>query len=96
MFVRIVKMGFHAKEVKGFLNTFNAKKEHIRNTKGCQLLELYRDKNDPTVFFTYSYWEREIDLENYRNQPYLRVFGQKQKYDSTKNLRLGVLTKQSF
>ena len=72
MFVRIVKMGFHAKEVKGFLATFHAKKEHIRNTKGCQLLELYQDKNDRTVFFTYSYWEREIDLENYRKSALFR------------------------
>ena len=66
MLVRIVKMGFDAEEVDGFLSTFNAKKEHIRNTKGCQLLELYRDKSDPTIFFTYSYWDSEIDLENYR------------------------------
>jgi len=31
------------------------------------LLELYQDKNNPELFFTYSYWETEIDLENYRN-----------------------------
>ena len=66
MFVRIVKMGFHAEQIAAFLSTFNAKKERIRNRKGCQLLELYRDKNDPTVFFTYSYWDSEQDLENYR------------------------------
>ena len=29
-------------------------------------LELYRDKNDPTIFFTYSNWESEQHLENYR------------------------------
>ncbi len=36
----------------------------------CQeivFLELYQDKNDQTIFFTYSYWETEQDLENYRN-----------------------------
>lgn len=67
MFVRIVKMGFHSQHIDTFLMNFNAKKEFIRNTNGCQLLELYRDKNDPTIFFTYSYWETEQDLENYRN-----------------------------
>ncbi len=67
MFVRIVKMGFHNQHIDAFLINFNAKKEFIRNTNGCQLLELYRDKNDPTIFFTYSYWETEQDLENYRN-----------------------------
>ncbi len=67
MFVRIVKMGFQEKHIEAFLSNFNAKKEYIRNTKGCQLLELYRDKTNPTIFFTYSYWETEQDLENYRN-----------------------------
>lgn len=67
MFVRIVKMGFKPEKVEEFLIIFNAKKEFIRNNNGCQLLELYRDKNDPSIFFTYSYWETEQDLENYRN-----------------------------
>ena len=31
------------------------------------VLELYQDKTNPELFFTYSYWEREEDLENYRN-----------------------------
>ena len=59
MFVRIVKMGFHEENVTTFLEIFESKKEKIRNNKGCELLELYRDKNDPTIFFTYSYWEPE-------------------------------------
>ena len=67
MFVRIVKMGFHEEHTEAFLSIFNAKKEFIRNNKGCHLLELYRDKTDPSVFFTYSYWQTEQDLENYRN-----------------------------
>lgn len=67
MFVRIVKMGFHEENVDTFLSIFDDKKEIIRNNKGCQLLELYRDKTNPTIFFTYSYWKTEQDLENYRN-----------------------------
>jgi heme-degrading monooxygenase HmoA len=27
---------------------------------------LYQDKNNPSIFFTYSFWETEQDLENYR------------------------------
>jgi len=27
---------------------------------------LYQDKNNPSILFTYSYWETEADLENYR------------------------------
>ena len=67
MFVRIVKMSFQADKVNEFLMNFEEVKEKIRNFEGCALLELYRDKTDTNVFFTYSYWHREEDLENYRN-----------------------------
>jgi len=67
MFVRIVKMGFHEDKVEAFLNNFEEVKQDIRNFPGNRFLELYRDKNDPNVFFTYSYWEDETDLEKYRN-----------------------------
>lgn len=66
MFVRIVKMGFHEDKVDAFLDNFEQVKQDIRNFPGNRFLELYRDKNDPTVFFTYSYWEAEEDLEKYR------------------------------
>ncbi|MFP9117888.1 putative quinol monooxygenase [Flavobacterium sp. RNTU_13] len=66
MFVRIVKMTFQEDKVSEFLQNFNSVKDKIRNVNGCRLLELYRDKDNPSVFFTYSYWEREQDLENYR------------------------------
>ncbi|WP_440067032.1 putative quinol monooxygenase [Tenacibaculum discolor] len=67
MFVRIVKMSFQPEKIEEFLNYFNSKKEFIRNSPGCRLLELYRDKTNPNIFFTYSYWDTEEDLENYRN-----------------------------
>ncbi|MNK22274.1 autoinducer-2 (AI-2) modifying protein LsrG [compost metagenome] len=66
MFVRIVKMGFHEDKIDAFLDNFEQVKLNIRNFPGNRFLELYRDKNDPTIFFTYSYWETEDDLENYR------------------------------
>jgi heme-degrading monooxygenase HmoA len=66
MFVRIVKMNFQEDKVDAFLNNFEEVKEHIRNFPGNRFLELYRDRNDPNIFFTYSYWEQEEDLENYR------------------------------
>jgi len=66
MFVRIVKMSFEPSKVDVFLAHFEIHKTAIRNFKGCQLLELYRDKTDTNVFFTYSYWNNETDLEAYR------------------------------
>ena len=67
MFVRIVKMSFHEKHIDEFQEMFKAKKTFIRASKGCELLELYQDKNNPEIFFTYSYWNTEQDLENYKN-----------------------------
>jgi len=67
MFVRIVKMSFHSDKIAEFKDIFNSKKELIRANNGCSLLELYQDKTNPEIFFTYSYWDTEQDLENYRN-----------------------------
>lgn len=67
MFVRIVKMSFHKNYIDNFLAMFENKKSLIKASKGCQLLELYQDKTNPEIFFTYSYWNDEQDLENYRN-----------------------------
>ena len=66
MIVRIVKMSFGGSYIEEFLSIFNQNKELIRHFKGCEFLELYRDKQHNNVFFTYSYWETEEDLENYR------------------------------
>ena len=66
MFVRIVKLSFHQENIPAFLENFEVMKEKIRNAPGNRLLELYQDKNNPDIFFTYSYWENEADLEKYR------------------------------
>ena len=67
MFVRIVKLSFHQENIPVFLENFELMKEKIRNAEGNRFLELYQDKNNKCIFFTYSYWETEADLENYRN-----------------------------
>ena len=66
MLIRIVKMGFDEANIDAFLSNFETNKNNIRSFNGCLFLELYRDKNDPTIFFTYSNWESEQHLENYR------------------------------
>lgn len=66
MFIRIVKMSFHEENIPAFLENFEIIKVKIRNAPGNRLLELYQDKTNKCVFFTYSYWEAEEDLENYR------------------------------
>jgi quinol monooxygenase YgiN len=66
MFIRIVKMSFARENIDLFLARFDENKEYIRNFEGCKLLELYRDKEDSNVFFTYSYWNSESNLKAYR------------------------------
>ena len=60
-------MSFKKDKIDEFLSNFSENKDKIKSFKGCKFLELYRDKIDPTIFFTYSYWESDLDLENYRN-----------------------------
>lgn len=67
MFVRIVKMGFEPSKIDEFLSDFEAVKHKIRAFEGCEFLELYRDKHNTNHFFTYSYWNSEADLEQYRH-----------------------------
>ena len=59
-------MSFHEENIPKFMENFNLIKEKIRNSPGNRYLELYQDKNNPCIFFTYSFWETEEDLENYR------------------------------
>jgi heme-degrading monooxygenase HmoA len=67
MLVRIVKLSFQEEHIPAFLDNFELMKEQIRNAPGNRFLELYQDKSNKSIFFTYSYWETETDLNNYRN-----------------------------
>ena len=67
MLVRIVKMSFDPAHIEIFLMNFNSKKNDIRKFEGCQFLELYRDRKQSNIFFTYSYWDSEQKLEAYRH-----------------------------
>ena len=76
MLVRMVKMGFYKQNVEVFLEHFNANKSKIRAFEGCHFLELYRDKKDPSIFFTYSFWDSEEDLLNYKkSELFLNIWG---------------------
>ena len=79
MLVRIVKMGFQPDKTEMFLDVFEQAKENIRSFEGCEFLELYRDTNDHTVFFTYSYWKDESALEAYRNSKLFKSTWEKTK-----------------
>lgn len=66
MLTRLVKMNFHEEKISEFLEIFNINKNFIASFEGCHSVELQRDLNTPTIFFTISKWRSEEDLENYR------------------------------
>lgn len=70
MLVRIVKMTFDLDRIPEFLERFHGIKHKIMAFDGCDLLELYQDKSNKAVFFTYSYWKSEEDLNRYRNSDF--------------------------
>ena len=67
MIIRIVKMGFIPEQIEAFLKNFEQHKDQIRNFEGCTHLQLLRDEHQNHQFFTYSHWESEVHLNNYRN-----------------------------
>ena len=66
MIVRIVKLTIDRPHIPKFVANFDRNKEKIRSFEGCERLEFYWDRNDTSVFFTYSYWKDEEALETYR------------------------------
>lgn len=79
MIVRIVKLTFHEQNISAFLEIFAESKERIRASDGCNLVELYRDTTNTSIFFTYSYWNEAADLENYRNSEFFKSVWSKTK-----------------
>ena len=67
MIIRIVKMTFLPERVNEFLVVFTASKNKIRGFEGCSKLKLLKQTGLDNVYFTYSYWESEYHLNNYRN-----------------------------
>lgn len=72
MVTRIVKMSFRSDSTETFLALFEQYKKHIRNADGCMHLSLLRDQSAPHIFFTYSRWADESDLDRYRNSSLFR------------------------
>ena len=66
MIRRIVKLTFAEENCSEFLTIFENSKEKIRAFPGCTHLELWRCKAPDNVFMTYSHWESEDALEDYR------------------------------
>lgn len=79
MLIRIVRMSFKPEELDNFLKLFDSKKEKIRAFPGCRHLELWQDHELKNVFCTYSHWDADEDLQNYRNSELFRDLWSKTK-----------------
>ena len=73
MILRIVKMKFKSEHCNEFLELFNKYHSQIAGFKNCISVELLRDINDTDIFFTYSKWESESDLNNYRESELFKL-----------------------
>ncbi len=66
MLKRIVRMEFQIEKVDDFLTLFAETRDRIAAQPGCTHVELCKDPKLDHVFYTFSLWEGEEDLENYR------------------------------
>jgi len=67
MIKRIVKMSFQPEKLETFLEVFNESKKYIAASEGCYHLELLQMPAHSNILFTYSFWEDEAALNNYRH-----------------------------
>jgi len=67
MVTRIVKLTFHEDKIDGFIAFFDTINTKVSRYEGCNGMRLLRDIHRPEVVFTYSYWDSEDALNNYRD-----------------------------
>lgn len=60
-------MEFRPEAIDAFKSIFRQSCSKIKARKGCRHVECLQDLQRPNVFFTYSEWDSEADLEAYRN-----------------------------
>lgn len=74
MITRIVKLTMQKDKIDTFTSYFDTVCNTIRNQPGCHKLQVWQDINQPNIFFTYSIWDGEQDLNNYRDSAFFGVF----------------------
>ncbi len=67
MLIRIVRMDFDPNKVNDFLELFESVKGKIATFPGCEHLQLCKDAGTEHVYYTFSKWQNEGDLESYRH-----------------------------
>ena len=69
MITRIVKLEFQEAHLDAFFTHFEQVKFSVATFPGCHGMKLIQDIKNPCIIMTYSIWENEDALENYRLSP---------------------------
>jgi len=72
MITRIVKLTIDPSKKEEFIRLFEENNHHIKAREGCVGVELLQDQKYTNIFFTYSHWKHEDDLNAYRKS---EIFG---------------------
>lgn len=67
MITRIVKLTFKEEHIAEFHIIWNESKAKIAAFEGCHFVEMLQSKNPENICFTYSIWDDEDALNNYRH-----------------------------
>ena len=67
MIKRIVKLTFQEDKIEAFLRIFEESKSKIKAFEGCHHVELLQGLDQKNIFFTFSIWNNEAALHNYRH-----------------------------
>jgi quinol monooxygenase YgiN len=69
-------MSFEPGKVEEFKNVFRINWQSIKSFEGCVHVELLQDRMEPNIFFTFSLWQSEEHLNNYRHSElFKKVWG---------------------
>jgi quinol monooxygenase YgiN len=66
MITRIVKLEIALEHCTEFESVFSKYQSSIKGQQGCHNTELKLDISTPGRYFTYSTWDSQEDLDNYR------------------------------
>lgn len=72
MITRIVKMTFQDGKQEAFEHIFDSTRAGILNFTGCLSVELHKNLENPSIYFTISRWTSAAALENYRSSEFFR------------------------
>lgn len=72
MIIRIVKMYLKKDEIKSFTDFFSSFQNQILEFDGCMHHDLFPDKDNKEIYYSYTIWKSEVKLKKYRNSELIK------------------------